>query len=65
MSQVNSAKKKSLLEEKIKWENDIHLYQKFLNGDIQTFEAKFGAEEYISLAKNRIEAIDSKLKKLI
>ena len=65
MSEINSDKKKSLLKEKLKWENDIQMYQNFLKGDVQTFEAKFGAEEYISLAKNRIEAIDSKLKKLI
>tara|TARA_Y100001968_G_scaffold279653_1_gene275718 strand:+ start:152 stop:349 length:198 start_codon:yes stop_codon:yes gene_type:complete len=65
MSEINSDKKKSLLKEKLKWENDIQMYQNFLKGDVQTFEAKFGAEEYIALAKNRIEAIDSKLKRLL
>tara|TARA_B100000700_G_C14407165_1_gene561922 strand:- start:37 stop:234 length:198 start_codon:yes stop_codon:yes gene_type:complete len=65
MSKINSQKKKSLLEEKLKWENDIQMYQKFLKGDVQTFEAKFGAKEYIALARNRIEAINARLKRLI
>ena len=59
------SEKESLLQLKRKWEDDIQMYQEFLKGDIQTFEAKFGAEEYISMARNRIEAIDLKLKNLL
>ena len=58
------SEKESLLKAKSKWENDIEKYQEFLKGNIQTFEAKFGAEEYIALARNRIEVIDLKLKNL-
>tara|TARA_B100000700_G_scaffold285071_1_gene338796 strand:+ start:430 stop:615 length:186 start_codon:yes stop_codon:yes gene_type:complete len=57
--------KNSLLKAKSKLENDIEKYEEFLKGDVQTFEAKFGAEEYIALAKNRIEAIELKLKRLL
>ena len=57
--------KNSLLKAKSKWENEIEKYEEFLKGDVQTFEAKFGAEEYIALAKNRIEAIELKLKRLL
>tara|TARA_B100000700_G_C14276807_1_gene504051 strand:+ start:14 stop:199 length:186 start_codon:yes stop_codon:yes gene_type:complete len=59
------SEKESLLKAKSKWENDIEKYQEFLKGDVQTFEAKFGAQEYIALARNRIEAIDEKLKSLL
>ena len=65
MSAINNNEKESLLKSRSKWEKDIELYQNFLEGDVQTFEAKFGAEEYIALAKNRIEAIDLKLKRLL
>ena len=58
------SKKAYLLKAKSKWENDIEKYQEFLKGDVQTFEAKFGAEEYISMARNRIEAINLKLRNL-
>tara|TARA_Y100001968_G_scaffold301095_1_gene313087 strand:+ start:219 stop:404 length:186 start_codon:yes stop_codon:yes gene_type:complete len=59
------SEKESLLKAKSKWENDIEKYQEFLKGDVQTFEARFGAQEYIALARNRIEAIDEKLKSLL
>lgn len=59
------SEKEALLESKRKWENDIHMYQEFLKGEVKTFEAKFGAEEYILMAKNRIEAIELKLKRLL
>tara|TARA_Y100001968_G_C19092614_1_gene588463 strand:+ start:458 stop:655 length:198 start_codon:yes stop_codon:yes gene_type:complete len=65
MSEINNEEKKSLLESKRKWEHDIQKYKKFLEGEVQTFEAKFGAQEYIALAQNRIEAIDLKLKRIL
>tara|TARA_Y100001968_G_C19228790_1_gene653422 strand:- start:278 stop:463 length:186 start_codon:yes stop_codon:yes gene_type:complete len=58
------SKKESLLKAKLKWEHDIKKYQEFLKGDVKTFEARFGAEEYIALARYRIESINLKLKRL-
>ena len=54
-----------LLKARQKWENDIHVYEEFLKGSIRTFDGRYGAEESIALAQNRIEAIDLKLRKLI
>tara|TARA_Y100001968_G_C19194358_1_gene636782 strand:- start:347 stop:532 length:186 start_codon:yes stop_codon:yes gene_type:complete len=59
------SEKESLLKSKLKWENDINMYTEFLKGDVQTFESKLGAEEYISMARNRIEEINVKLSRLI
>ena len=58
-----NSEQKSLLQAKRKWEKDIQKYQEFLKGDVQTFEARFGAQEFIALAQNRLEAINSKIKK--
>ena len=57
--------KESLLKKRQKWENDIQIYKDFLEGHMKTFDEKYGAEEYIELAQNRIEIIDLKLKDLI
>ena len=56
--------KKSLTEAKHQWEQDIKMYQEFLKGKAQTFEGKYGAEEYISMAKNRLNDINQKLKEI-
>ena len=56
---------RSLLKARKKWEKDIQIYNEFLKGNIETLDGKYGAQEYISLAKNRIEAIDLKIQKLI
>ena len=53
---------KSLIEAKNQWENDIKMYKEFLKGETQTFEGKYGAEEYISMAENRLKDINQKLK---
>ena len=45
---------KSLIEAKNQWENDIKMYKDFLKSKSQTFEGKYGAKEYISMAENRI-----------
>ena len=55
---------KKLNESKIQWENDIKMYKEFLKGKAQTFEGKYGAEEYISMAKNRLNDINQKLKEI-
>ena len=55
---------KSLIEAKNQWENDIKMYKEFLKGKAQTFEGKYGAEEYISMAENRLNDINQKLKEI-
>ncbi len=51
-----------LNESKLQWENDIKMYKEFLKCKSKTFEGKYGAQEYISMAENRIRDINQKLK---
>ena len=53
---------KSLIEARKQWQNDIKMYKDFLKKDTQTFEGKYGAEEYIAMAENRLQDINLKLK---
>ena len=55
---------KSLTEAKHQWEKDIKMYKEFLKGEAKTFEGKYGAQEYISMAENRLNDINQKLKVL-
>ena len=55
---------KNLIDAKKQWENDIKMYKDFLQGESQTYEGKYGAQEYISMAENRLDDINQKLKKL-
>tara|TARA_Y100001968_G_C18742034_1_gene429414 strand:- start:55 stop:255 length:201 start_codon:yes stop_codon:yes gene_type:complete len=55
---------KNLIEAKLQWESDIEMYKEFLKGKTQTFEGRYGAQEYISMAENRLSDIDKKLKKI-
>ena len=55
---------KRLNETKIQWENDIRMYKDFLNSKSKTFEANYGAKEYISMAQNRIHDINQKIKEI-
>ena len=55
---------KRLTENKRQWENDIKMYKDFLNSKSQTFEGKYGAKQYISMAENRISDINQKLKEV-
>ena len=55
---------KSLIEAKNQWERDIKMYKEFLKGETQTFEGRYGAEEYISMAENRLIDIKQKLKEI-
>ena len=57
-------KNKSLIEAKKQWESDIKMYKEFLKGETQTFEGRYGAEEYISMAENRLIDIKQKLKEI-
>ena len=54
----------SLIEAKEQWENDIKMYKEFLKGETKTFEGRFGAEEYIAMAENRLNDINLKLKQI-
>ena len=53
---------KSLIDARNQWEKDIKMYQDFLKGETKTFEGRYGAEEYIAMAKNRLNDINLKLK---
>tara|TARA_B100001029_G_C14990211_1_gene411551 strand:+ start:620 stop:811 length:192 start_codon:yes stop_codon:yes gene_type:complete len=55
---------KNLIEAKHQWERDIKMYKEFLKGETQTFEGKHGAQEYISMAENRLNDINQKLNKI-
>ena len=55
---------KRLIEAKQQWESDIKMYKDFLKGKPQTFEGIQGANEYIIMAKNRLNDIKTKLKEL-
>ena len=55
---------KSLIEAKNQWERDIKMYKDFLKGESKTFEGRYGAEEYISMAENRLKDINLKLKEI-
>ena len=55
---------KSLIEAKCQWQRDIKMYKNFLKDQSKTFEGRHGAEEYISMAENRIKDINLKLKEI-
>ena len=55
---------KSLIEARDQWQSDIKMYKEFLRGETKTFEGRHGAEEYISMAENRLNDINLKLKEL-
>ena len=55
---------KSLIEAKKQWLADIKMYKEFLKGETKTFEGRYGAEEYIIMAENRLKDINLKLKEI-
>tara|TARA_B100000902_G_scaffold154165_1_gene150676 strand:+ start:1164 stop:1379 length:216 start_codon:yes stop_codon:yes gene_type:complete len=55
---------KSLIDAKNQWEKDIKMYKEFLKGEAQTIEGRYGAQEYISMAENRLIDINQKLKEI-
>ena len=55
---------KRLTKTKKQWENDIQMYKDFLNSKSKTFEGNYGAKEYISMAENRINDINQRLKEI-
>ena len=50
---------KSLIEARDQWQSDIKMYKDFLKGESKTFEGRYGAEEYISMAENRLNVFRS------
>ena len=64
MNFKNSSQYKSLIKARDQWESDIKMYKNFLKGETKTFEGRYGAEEYISMAKNRLNDINLKLKEI-
>ena len=59
-----SSKYKALIEARDQWQNDIKMYKDFLKGEAKTFEGRYGAEEYISMAENRLKDINLKLREI-
>ena len=59
-----SSQYKSLIEARNQWQRDIKMYKEFLQGETKTFEGRYGAEEYISMAENRLNDINLKLKQI-
>ena len=59
-----SSQYKSLIEARNQWEKDIKMYKEYLQGETKTFEGRHGAEEYISMAENRLNDIKLKLKEI-
>ena len=55
---------KNLIDAKYQWESDIKMYKEFLKGEAKTLEGKYGAEEYISMAENRLNDINERLKEI-
>ena len=59
-----SSQYESLIEARNQWERDIKMYKEFLQGETKTFEGRYGAKEYISMAENRLKDINLKLKEI-
>ncbi|WP_320664324.1 hypothetical protein [Prochlorococcus sp. MIT 1223] len=56
--------KSYLLKQIKKWEEDIELYERYLDSKDLSFDGKYGAKEYISMARNNIDEINLKLNRL-
>ena len=59
-----SSQYKSLIEARNQWQRDIKMYNDFLQGGTKTFEGRYGAEEYISMAENRLKDINLRLREI-
>ena len=59
-----SSQYKSLIDARNQWQRDIKMYKDFLQGETKTFEGRYGAEEYISMAENILKDINLKLKEI-
>ena len=59
-----SSQYQCLIDARNQWESDINMYKDFLKGDTKTFEGRYGAEEYIAMAENRLNDINQKLREI-
>ena len=59
-----SSQYKSLIAARYQWERDRKIYKEFLQEETKTFEGRYGAEEYISMAETRLNDINLKLKEI-
>jgi hypothetical protein len=59
-----SSQYQSLIDARNQWQSDINMYKDFLKGDTKTYEGRYGAEEYIAMAENRLNDINQKLRKI-
>ena len=59
-----SSQCKLLIETRNQWQRDIKMYNDFLRGETKTSEGRYGAEEYISMAENRLKDINLKLREI-
>ena len=59
-----SSQYKSLIEARDQWKSDMKMYKDFLKGESKTFEGRYGVAEYISMAENRLNDINLKLKEI-
>ena len=59
-----SSQYKSSIEARNQCQSGLKIYNDFLKGETKTFEGRYGAEEYISMAKNRLQDINLKLKEI-
>ena len=59
-----SSQYKSLIETRNQWQRDIKMFKDFLKGETKTFEGRYGLEEYISMAENRLKEINLKFKEI-
>ena len=59
-----SSQYKSLIEARNQWQRDIKMYKDFLRRETKTYGGRYGAEEHISMAENRLKDINLKLKEI-
>ena len=59
-----NSERRALLEARNQWQLDIEMYKTFLKGGTQTFEGRYGAEEYIMMAENRLKDINQTLERM-
>ena len=58
------AERTALLKSQNQLKIDIQKYKDFLRGETQTFEGRYGAEEYIKMSESRLKDINHKLERM-
>ena len=59
-----SSQYQSLIEARNQCQGDMKMYKDFLQEQTKSFEGRYGAEEYIAMAENRLKDINLKLKEI-